>query len=120
MLGRLQAKKETGDPLMPLTHDFKETIRARAQTDAAFRQSLLLEAVECLLNDDLTTGKAVLRGYINATAGFQNLEKRTKIPAKSLMLMLGSQGNPSAKNLSAILTALQKAEGVSFQLSLKC
>ena len=55
---------------MPLTHDFKKTIRERAQTDAAFRQSLLLEAVECLLNGDLTTGKAGLRDYINAIAGF--------------------------------------------------
>ena len=83
---------------MPLTNDFKETIREQAQTDAAFRQSLLLEAVECLLNGDLTT------------AGLKKLEKRTKIPAKSL----------PAKNLSAILTALQKGEGVSFKLSLKC
>jgi len=29
MLGRLQTKEETGDSIMPLTHDFKETIRAR-------------------------------------------------------------------------------------------
>jgi hypothetical protein len=26
---------------MPLTHDFKETIRTRAQRDPAFRQALL-------------------------------------------------------------------------------
>ena len=31
---------------MPLTHDFKETIRARAQRDPNFRQALLREAVE--------------------------------------------------------------------------
>jgi len=28
---------------MPLTHDFKETIRARAQRDGDFRQALLRE-----------------------------------------------------------------------------
>src|SRR5580693_3875907 len=87
MLGRIQAKEETGDSIMPLTHDFKETVRARAQRDPDFRQALLREAVECVINGDLPTGKAVLRDYVNATVGFQNLEKRTRIPAKSLMLM---------------------------------
>ena len=104
---------------MPLTHDFKETIRARAQRDPDFRQALLREAVECILNGDLTTGKAVLRDYVNATMGFSGLEKQTRIPVKSLMRMLGSKGSPSAANLSSILTALRKTEGVHFELSLR-
>jgi hypothetical protein len=104
---------------MPLTHDFKETIRARAQRDINFRQALLREAVECIINGDLAAGKAVLRDYVNATVGFQNLEKRTRIPAKSLMRMLGPQGSPSAVNLTSILTALLKNEGVHFELALK-
>jgi len=104
---------------MPLTHDFKETIRARAQHDAKFRQALLREAVESYLNGDLEAGKAVLRDYVNATLGFQELEERTDIPAKSLMRMLGPKGSPSAANLSSILTALQKTEGVHFELSVR-
>jgi DNA-binding phage protein len=104
---------------MPLTHDFKETIRARAQRDSKFRQALLREAVECVINGDFPTGKAVLRDYVNATVGFQRLEKCTRIPAKSLMRMLGPKGSPSAANLSSILTALQKTEGVQFELSLR-
>lgn len=104
---------------MPLTHDFKETIRARAQRDAEFRKALLREAVECILNGELETGKSVLRDYVNATVGFQDLEKRTQIPAKSLMRMLGPKGSPSLMNLSSILTALQKTEGVQFKLSLR-
>jgi hypothetical protein len=119
MLGRVQTKEETGELSMPLTHDFKETIRARAQRDPAFRHALLREAVECILNGDLESGKAVLRDYVNATVGFQNLEKRTHIPAKSLMRMLGPKGSPSVANLSSILTALQKSEGVRFELSLR-
>ena len=104
---------------MPLTHDFKETIRARAQSDPHFRRALLREAVECVINGDLETGKSVLRDYVNATVGFQALEKRTQIPAKSLMRMLGPKGSPSAANLSIILTALKKTEGVKFELSLR-
>ena len=69
--------------MMPLTHDFKETVRARAQRDPDFRQALLREAVECVINGDLETGKAVLRNYVNATVGFQALEKRTHIRQKA-------------------------------------
>jgi putative addiction module killer protein len=119
MLGRLQTTQEIGDSIMPLTHDFKETVRARAQRDPDFRQALLREAVESIINGDLETGKAVLRDYVNATIGFQDLEKRTQIPAKSLMRMLGPKGSPSATNLTSILTALQKTEGVHFELALK-
>src|SRR5258708_16229098 len=104
---------------MRLTHDFKETIRARAQIDPDCRQALRREAVECIVNGDLPTGKAVLRDYVNATVGFRALEKRTHIPAKSLMRMLGPKGSPSVANLSSILTALQKSEGVHFELALK-
>lgn len=104
---------------MPLTHDFKETIRARVRKDRDFRQALLREAVECMINGDLETGKAVLRDYVNATVGFQDLEKRTHIPVKSLMRMLGPKGSPSVANLSSILSALKKTEGVYFELSLR-
>ena len=104
---------------MPLTHDFKETIRARAQRDHKFRQALLREAVESILNGDLDAGKAVLRDYVNATLGFQYLEKSTHISAKSLMRMLSPKGSPSVANFSIILAGLQKTEGVHFELSLR-
>jgi len=102
--------------MMPLTHDFKETVRARAQAEPEFRQALLREAVECIINGDLATGKALLRDYVNATVGFGELERRTHIPVKSLMRMLGPKGSPSAENLSIILTALQRTEGVRFSV----
>lgn len=102
---------------MPLTHDFKTTVRDRAQAEPAFRRALLREAIQTIIDGDLSTGKAVLRDYVNATVGFQNLEKHTHIPAKSLMRMLGPKGSPSAENLSIILTALQRTERVRFSLS---
>lgn len=104
---------------MPLTHDFKETVRARAQRDPEFRRELLREGVECVIHGDLPTGKAVLRDYVNATLGFGDLERRTEIPAKSLMRMLGPGGNPLVANLASILSALQETEGVSFDLAVR-
>jgi hypothetical protein len=56
-----------------------------------------------LINGELATSKAVLRDYVNSTVGFQGQEKQTRIPAKSLMRMLGPKGSPSAMNLSSVL-----------------
>ncbi len=58
---------------MALTRDFKQTIQARAQRDPAFRRELLKEGVQCLLASEVDTGKTVLRDYINATVGFEEL-----------------------------------------------
>ena len=70
----------------------------------------------CLLAGDVDTGKALLRDYINATIGFEELSRRTKRPAKSLMRMLGPRGNPQARHLLAVLDALQRATGVQLQV----
>jgi hypothetical protein len=48
---------------MPLTRDFKETIKARADRDPAFRRALVEEASDCLLNNDFETAKALIRDY---------------------------------------------------------
>ena len=102
---------------MPLTKDFKETVRTRAQRDRRFREALLMEAIGCFLSDDVETGKALLRDYVNATVGFAELAKATKKSSKSLMRMLGPSGNPQASNLFAVLDYLQKKENIRFTLT---
>jgi DNA-binding phage protein len=97
---------------MPLTREFKETVKARAERDPEFRAALLTEAVELLLEGDLETGKAVLRDYINATVGFEKLARATGTPAKSLMRMLGPSGNPRAENLLTMIAKLQRITGL--------
>ena len=104
---------------MPLTRDFKETIRARIEKDPHFREELLREGIECLLAGDIETGKAILRDYINGTIGFEKLSRLTRKPSKSLLRMLGPKGNPQARNLFEVIARLQKAEGLHFELSLK-
>jgi DNA-binding phage protein len=97
---------------MALTRDFKETIKARADRDPAFREALLTEAVGQLIAGEVEVGKAVLRDYINATVGFARLAKATGTPSKSLMRMLGPKGNPRANNLLAMIGKLQRVSGV--------
>ena len=65
---------------MTLTRDFKTTIKARADRDPEFRQALLVESIELLLEGDVEMGKALLRNYINATVGFEQLAEQTGKP----------------------------------------
>ena len=103
---------------MALSREFKDTVQARVVRDRRYRKALLREGVECLLAGDVDTGKAILRDYINATIGFEELSRRTQRPAKSLMRMFGPRGNPHARNLFEVIDQLQRAEGLQFELSL--
>jgi DNA-binding phage protein len=109
----------TWRPAMALTRDFRDTIRERAQREPAFRRSLLREGLQLINNGDFATGRAVLRNYINATIGFSELARETKIPSPSLQRMFGPSGNPSAQNLFGVIAALQKTEGVSIELQIR-
>lgn len=104
---------------MGLTRAFENTVQARSARDRKYRTELLREGVECLLAGDLDTGKAILRDYINATIGFEELSRLTRRPAKSLMRMLGPKGNPQARNLFEVIGHLQRIEGLHFELSLR-
>ena len=70
--------------------------------------------MECLLSGDLDTGKAVLRDFINATIGFEELSELTGKSPKSLMF--SPAGNPQARNLFEIIGYLQKREGIHFEV----
>ena len=100
---------------MPLTRNFKATIKARADRDPAFRLGLLFqEALDAFLSGDIGTGKVLLRDYMNATVGFERLAKDLEKNPKSLMRMLSNQGNPRADNLFAVMAHLKSREGITF------
>ncbi len=101
---------------MALTRSFKETVKERAAADPEFRSELLKEAINSLLAGDLATGKAVLRDFINATIGFEELAVLTNKSPKSLMRMLGPNGNPQAQNLLDIVARLQDREGLRLEV----
>ena len=101
---------------MPLTRNFKETVQARARRDPAFREGLLKEGVECLLAGDVDAGKIILRDYINATIGFEELSSLTNRPSKSLMRMFGPNGNPHARSLFDVISRIQQHQGVHLEV----
>ncbi len=102
---------------MALTRSFKDTVKARAERDPAFRDALLTEAVDQLLAGDIETGKAVLRDDINATIGFERLAEETGTSSKSLMRMLGPAGNPTATNLFSVMRTVQKTSGIQLSVA---
>lgn len=101
---------------MPLTRDFRVTIRDRLKRDPRLRESMFEEGVQCLLAGEVDVGKSVLRDYVNATIGFPELGELTGKSPKSLMRMLGPIGNPQARNLFEIISCLQEREGLHLKV----
>ena len=101
---------------MALTQDFKEIVQERALRDSVFREGLLSESVESVLAGDTDTGKALLMYYINVTVGFEGLGRLVHKSPESLVRMCGPDGNPTAVDLLAIISALQQKEGLHFQV----
>jgi hypothetical protein len=54
---------------MALTHDFRETVRARIGRDPAFRKAILRDGVESFLTGEFALGKELLRDYIKGIVG---------------------------------------------------
>ena len=102
---------------MALTRNFKETVQARVLADPAFREALLREGIEAMLAGDVDTGKLILRDYIKATVGFEELGAETGTSAKSLIRMFGARGNPQARNFFAVLSRLQERAGLRLQVT---
>jgi DNA-binding phage protein len=104
---------------MALTGNFKETIAARVQRDARFREALFTEAINAYLMGDTAEGKAMLRDLVNATVGFEGLAAEIHKPSKSLHRMLARRGNPSTDSFFSIVNALQKKTRVRLRVTAK-
>lgn len=103
-MATLQTTEEQVTDGIPLTTPFLTTLRERASEDADFRISLLEYAAESVLAGDLDETKATLRVYIKATTGYESFAKRIGVHPKSLVRMLGPDGNPRAANLLSVLS----------------
>ena len=91
-------------------------MRALGGLSARKRKALLTEAVNAYFGGEEAIGKAILKDFINATMGFEELAADVGIPSKSLHRMLGPHGNPNTANFFAVLRALQKRMGVQLRV----
>ena len=96
---------------MPLSREFNQTIRERAERDPAFRFAMLQDALKALDTGEAFEAKILLRDFINATLGFPALGEATGRHPKSLMRMFSSKGNPTLDTLADVLKELARREG---------
>lgn len=101
---------------MPLSRDFKETVRERAQTDPEFRFAMLQGALSALDVGEAFEAKILLRDFINATIGFQALGEAIDRDPKALMRMFSPKGNPTLENLALVLKELAEREAYSVKV----
>jgi hypothetical protein len=64
---------------MALTRDFRETVAARVQRDASFRQALFTEAINAYLAGD-NAGRNTARFSSKPPSTQMNFSKRNKMP----------------------------------------
>jgi len=93
-----------------------EITQARVRRDPEFARALLQEAAQALLANDLAVARSLIRDVIKGTIGYATLSRRTGTPEKSLVRMFGANGNPTATNLFAVLSHLQRHSGIQFQV----
>ena len=118
-MATLQTDETRATQMMTSTTDLYDTIRERSDSDADFRISLLENAAESIISGDLEEGKAALRLYIKTSIGYKRLADLTGIHPKSLVRMLGPEGNPRASNLTNLLAQALRQEGVRIEVKAK-
>ncbi|HET6608353.1 MAG TPA: transcriptional regulator [Rhodopila sp.] len=102
---------------MVLTKSFRDLVQDRITREPAFGLALLQEGIDAMLGGDLETGKVLLRDYIKATIGFEQLGAAVGTQPKSLIRMFGSRGNPQARNLFGVIRYLQQQAGVELHVT---
>jgi len=97
---------------MALTRDYRETVVARIQRERKFARALCAEAINALLDGETAEGLSMLRDLVHAKITFKGLARRTGLGEKSLHRMLSRRGNPTTRNLVAIILAICEELGV--------
>ena len=97
---------------MPLSQEFIDTIKKRADKSRAFRVSLLEDAVSAFVTGEPDECRRILSDYVKATVGFEELARQLDMTSSSLKRMLGPKGNPKTSNFAAIIGVLQQNEEI--------
>ena len=101
---------------MPLTRDFRETVRERAHDEPEFRQALLREAMSCMLKGEPKTGRLLLHDYADAVIGFDELSRKAGETRESLECILSRNGDPGANDLLRIVAVIAEHENVELEV----
>jgi len=101
---------------MALTRRYKETVMARIKRDRKFAQALYAEAMNALLDGDTAESLSMLRDLVHAEITFKELARQTGLGEKTLHRMLNRNGNPTARNLGAIVRSIAEDLGIKLRV----
>jgi len=97
---------------MALAQDHKETVVARIKRDRKFARALYAEAMSAWLEGETAEGLSILRDLVHAEITFKELSRQTGLGEKTLHRMLNRNGNPTARNLGAIVKSIAEDLGI--------
>ncbi len=88
------------------TASFSDYVAGRAARSPEFRNALVDEALDAMLDGETEAGLAMLRDAVRAESSFAELARRTGLHEKSLYRALSPRGNPTIRTLSKVRRAL--------------
>ena len=70
-----------------------------SKKDPDFRKGLIIEAINKILGGEITTGRIMLRDYINAAGAKEDICKQLNKQKSAIYRMLGPSGNPTVEKV---------------------
>ena len=101
---------------MPPTRDYRETFWERARREPEFRHELLKSAARCMLNGEPEVGRIMLRDFVVAAIGIDELSQKIGKSRESLEHVLSDGSDPRADDLLGIVAALAEYENMELDV----
>ena len=103
---------------MITTRPYSDTIIAQIKREPKFARLLYASAINAILEGETAEGLSILRDLVNADISFKELARQTGLGEKSLHRMLNRNGNPTARNLGAIVKSIAEDLGIKPRVAL--
>ena len=101
---------------MALSKEIQKFFVEQTQRSPEYRSLLLADAAQNILHGELQLARENIKIAVHSSVGFESLGKKLGKPPKSLPRSFGPGGNPTAKTLIAVLTALHDFLDVSLKV----
>lgn len=98
---------------MPLTERFHTAIQKRARNDAAYRQSLLREGTDAILNGEFEVGYRLIGDYAGSVTYLDQVGEQIGLEDDAVLTLFDPDTNPGGSQLMAALIIMLHHEGLA-------
>ena len=110
-------KRERRDDAEIKIKSFDDLVIERIERDDEFTKRILARAIMDLCEGDSVTAQLLLRDFVKGTMGFKKLARELGVSEPNLYQKLSARGNPTARNLSAIISTLVDEMGLAVNVT---